>query len=65
MANVINPLNTGSPPSSQEMETTPTSESESAQTPVATEESYLCDYTESEDILEEGDGGTSPIWSNN
>ena len=29
--------------------------------PVAVEEMYLCNYTESEDILGEGDGGTIPI----
>ena len=59
--NVINPLNTGSVPSSQEMDTMPTLESESVSAPVAAEETYLRDYTESEDILGEGDGSTSPI----
>ena len=60
-ANVIDPLNTGSMPSSQEMDTTPVPESELASAPVAVEEKYLCDYTESKDILGEGDGSTSPI----
>ena len=60
-ANVIDPLNTGSMPSSQEMDTMPVPESELASAPVAVEETYLCDYTESKDILGEGDGSTSPI----
>ena len=43
------------------METTTTPESESMQMPVATDELYLHNHTESEDILGEGDGSTSPI----
>ena len=38
--NVIDPLNTGSVPSSQEMDTTPTPELEFMQMPVTTEELY-------------------------
>ena len=48
-------------PSYQEMDTTPNPESEPVQMPVATDELYLHNHTESEDILGEGDGSTSPI----
>ena len=60
-AKVIDPLNPGSAPSSQKMDTMPAPEMASMQVAVTTEELHLLDHTEPDNILGEGDGGSSPI----
>ena len=60
---VIDPLNPGSVPSSQKLYTTPAPELASTQVAVTTEELHLGDHTEPDNILGEGDCGTSPITS--
>ena len=62
--NIINPLSTGSAPSSQELPVIPTLESEAAATPVTVPEEqplYGLADTDADNLLSEGDGGESPI----
>ena len=59
-AKIIDPLNPGSAPSYQKMDTTPAPESASMQLAITIEELHLWDHTEPDNILGEGDGMVTP-----